>query len=621
MLKINALLSLPVWALLASAAIKSSEDTSAINISNDRLAFSVAKGSGSVSKLSLDGQNLLGTGRGPYLDVQWEGFWAPGNGAKYQLFKGTDGEGKAYAGAVMSQDNAGKTLEQYWILRDGETGMHVFSRAKYSSSSAPSGGDLGEMRQLFRPTASVWTHMSSSDEMNGPLPDTSGAPVVQDASWYVGGKKDHPYVKEVSDYFTKYMFSEEWRDQTVHGMYGDGSKSSDGLAYGAWLVMNTKDTYFNGPTHSDLTVDGIQYYYFNKGAKGTSLQSLRSDAGKMASTNWVSFYDALAAHIPNLVPSSGRGNFKASISLPKGATRALAVLALSGSDFQDNNKDGKAYQYWGNIDGSGSVTIPAVKAGTYRLTVYADGIFGQYEQDGVVVKAGSIATMTATWNAETAGTELWRVGTPDKSSGEFRHGNEKDTTRPRQPRQYRLYWAVHDFVKDFPNGVNYKVGSSSLRDLNYVHWSVFGGKANYLRKDPYYTNVNNWTLTFDVTQDQLSNKSQATFTVQLAGVKTSAGNTDGEDGKAWADLPYNVVVNGKQLDTWTIPRTHSSSCAVRSAATCYTTGHKFSFPVSQLKVGSNEFVLNLPARATAPESAELPESVYLQYDALRLEVK
>ena len=103
--------------------------------------------------------------------------------------------------------------------------------------------------------------MSSSDEMYAPLPDTSGAPVVQDASWYVGKKTDHPYVKQMSDYFTKYMFSEEWRDQTVHGMYGDGSKSSDGLAYGAWLVMNTKDTYFNGPTHSDLTVDGIVYNY------------------------------------------------------------------------------------------------------------------------------------------------------------------------------------------------------------------------------------------------------------------------------------------------------------------------------------------------------------------------
>lgn len=28
--------------------------------------------------------------------------------------------------------------------------------------------------------------------------------------------------------------------------------------------MNTKDTYFGGPTHSDLTVDGITYNYMGK---------------------------------------------------------------------------------------------------------------------------------------------------------------------------------------------------------------------------------------------------------------------------------------------------------------------------------------------------------------------
>jgi rhamnogalacturonan endolyase len=172
-----------------------------------------------------------------------------------------------------------------------------------------------------------------------------------------------------------------------------------------------------------------QVYYFNKGTKGTSLQSLRNDAKKVVSTDWTPFYDTIAKHVPNLVPSTGRGVLKATISLPKGASRALAVLALSGSDFQDNNKDSKAYQYWADVSDSGSVTIPSVKAGTYRLTVYADGIFGQYEQDGVKIEAGSIASLSVTWVAESAGSELWRIGTPDKSSGEFRpiHSNHAST--------------------------------------------------------------------------------------------------------------------------------------------------------------------------------------------------
>ncbi|KAF1954418.1 polysaccharide lyase-like protein family 4 [Byssothecium circinans] len=637
--KLATIIVLSSWASIALAAIKSSEDTSAINISNDRLSFSVSKSTGSITKLSLDGQNLLGTGRGPYLDCHCieSGFWTPGNGATYKLVKGTDDAGKAYAGAVMSQNyqNTGKVLEQYWFLRDGETGMHVFARVAYKNSATPSGGELGELRQLFRPSSSIWTHLSSSDEMYGPLPDTSGAPTVQDAAWYVGGNKDHPYVKQVSDYFTKYMFSEEWRNQIVHGMYGDGSKSGDGSAFGAWLVMNTKDTYFGGPTHSDLTVDGIvynylensfhsqQYYYFNKGAKGTTLQQLRSDAAKTATTNWTPFYDSIAQHVPNLVPSTSRGTFKASITLPKGATRAIAVLSLNNADFQDSDADAKAYQYWAEIPTSGTVTIPSVKASTYRLTIYASGIFGQYTQDNIPISAGATQTVTATWTPEAAGTELFRLGTPDRSSGEFLHGSQPDTSKPLNAPQYRLYWAVHDFPTDFPSGVKYHVGASSpAHDWNSVHWSVFGGKANSLRPNPYYTNVSTWTLTFDASAAQLAGKKTATFTVQLAGAKTSAGNTDGEEGgdKPWKDLPYTVVVNGIQLPVWTIPARHSSSCAVRSAKTCYTTSNKFVFEAGVLREGVNEILLKLPERATAPETAVLPESVYVQYDALRLEV-
>lgn len=44
-------------------------------------------------------------------------------------------------------------------------------------------------------------------------------------------------------------------------------------------------------------------------------------------------------------------------------------------------------QYWANVT-DGRVHIPRVKAGTYRLTLYAEGVFGQYEQDDVVVQAG-----------------------------------------------------------------------------------------------------------------------------------------------------------------------------------------------------------------------------------------
>jgi len=48
------------------------------------------------------------------------------------------------------------------------------------------------------------------------------------------------------------------------------------------------------------------------------------------------FYDEIAGYIPGYVPSSGRGDFNAMISLPDGAGVTKAVLSMNGADTQDN---------------------------------------------------------------------------------------------------------------------------------------------------------------------------------------------------------------------------------------------------------------------------------------------
>ncbi|TKX18145.1 rhamnogalacturonate lyase B [Elsinoe australis] len=682
----------------AYAAINATESASEIVIENDRLFAALNKSTGAIGYLTLHGQNLLGsrsytaptpggaTGDGVNGVLNMDcycvpsGFWTPGSIApKYKLIQGSDSSGKAYAGVVMSDvyPQTGQLMEQYWFLRDGETGLHAFSRLAYKNSTTPFLRNLQEFRTLFRPNSPLWTHLSSNDDFYAPAPQPNPASTglgvattVQDATWYLGNRTNDPYVTTTSDYFTKYTFQDAWRDLTAHGMFADGSRSDDNSTFGAWLVTNTKDTYYGGPTHSDLIVDGIvynylvsnhhgagvpnitdgfdrtfgpQYYHFNKGAKNGTLQALRADAVQYATPTFAAdFYDSIAEYVPNYVPTSGRGKWSGKIQLPEGAERPIAVLSLNGVNYQDNAMDYASHQYWADINADGSVEIDRVKADTYRLTVYADGIFGQYEVDGIVIEAGETTeSADLTWEPESAGTELWRIGTPDKSSGEYRHGYAR-TDAPLHPPEFRIYFGAYDFPTDFPEGVSYHVGEGDIsQDLNYVHWSVYGGKAHFLRPERYVGNgdVNNWTITFDLTADQLAASTEATLTVQLAGAKTASGNTDVFNvTQPWANLPLTIAVNGNEVEPWVIPYNQSSSCAVRSSVACYNIAHKYSFPSSYLvgvgngtsngSYGSfpspsarNELILSLPYNATDYESALLPESVYIQYDALRLEVR
>lgn len=703
-------------AKINNALLLASESSTRLTLSNDRLTASVNKSDGTIDLLTLDNQDLLGPrnasiGIGPYLDCYCipSGFYTPGSIApQYSLLNGTDSTGISWGGIILHEiyPPTGQIFEQYWFLRDGETGLHMWSRVAYFNSSKPFLRNLQELRTLFRPNSNLWTHLSTNEEQFAPLPyhnpaagSTAGnATTVQDATWKINNASD-PYVLQESDYFTKYTFSDVWREHIAHGLFADGSTSADKSTWGAWFVMNSRDTYFGGPTHSDLTVDGIVYnyivsnhhgaqtpnitdgfdrtfgpgfYYFNRGLPGTSLEESRRDAERFVvgadeeedgGVFAKEFYESVAEFVTGYIPHSKRGSWSGIVNLPMGAEKPIAILSVSGMDYQDNAQDVHAFQYWADIDPiTGAVAVDGVVAGTYRLTIYARGIFGFYAQDDILIDSGSHTFTSVTWEQESAAAattgesaeELWRIGIPDQSSGEFLHGYARDPTHPLHPAEHRIYWAVYDYLQDFPHGVNFTIGTSDIsQDFNYVHWSVFGGRGNSLRPEAVWGdgNVNNWTLGFDLgdagaVEATCRNRTQGVFTVQLAAAKTAAGNTDVfNETQKYSDLPFAVGVNGVDLEPWIIPYVfsflfflfrfysfandsirgtryyHSSSCAVRSAVICYNLAHKFVFDIGLLKQGRNEIVLSLPFNATDYESALLAESVYVQYDALRLEVR
>lgn len=395
----------------------------------------------------------------------------------------------------------------------------------------------------------------------------------------------------------------------------------DGIVYN-YLVSNHHGEGTPNITNGFDRTFGPQYYLFNGGKDSKSPDQLRSEAESLADPHWnAEFYDSIAKHVVGYVPSSKRGNVEGRIKLPKGAVNPVAALTVDGQYFQDNSVDASSHQYWTDIDHRGEFSIDRVKEAKYRLTVYAEGIFGDFVRDGIAVQSGKTTKVHEKWVEECAGTEIWRLGTPDKSSGEFRRGNARDPTHPLHPPQYLIYWGEYDWQHDFPNGINYTIGSSNpALDFNTVHWSVFGPTPENPHVE--YNTTHDWIVNFALDKKQLRRSNTATLTIQLAGAKTASGNTDEyKPDEPYSNLALESYINqqGEPL-TMLIGFNQSSSCIVRSAVSCYQVSSKMQFPANWLHAGNNVLKLHLPYNATDVETAMLPGTVYVQYDALRLEL-
>jgi rhamnogalacturonan endolyase len=229
---------LAMGASLVSAALHVSQNDTTITVANDRLTAVLRRSAGQIVDLSLDGQDLLGpqagsTGIGPYLDcycIPSGSYTAGATTPSTEVVQGVDSRGTKYAGMILTDTYTptGQQFQQYWFLRDGETGLHMFSRLSYYNETTPFLRNLQELRTLFRPNTALWTHLTSSEVQTAPLPSkdaVSHEVVVQDATWTFNNTPTDAYYTQFSDYFTKYTFSNRkhahrhlvrYRNRTVH---------------------------------------------------------------------------------------------------------------------------------------------------------------------------------------------------------------------------------------------------------------------------------------------------------------------------------------------------------------------------------------------------------------------
>ncbi|HEX8628409.1 MAG TPA: polysaccharide lyase family protein, partial [Catenuloplanes sp.] len=553
------------WSTPAAAAAPTVTETSTqVTVNNGPVQLVVTKsGGGRATSLRLGGRELLGGGGVGYYDVVSEAVGTPvalpPAGTTYRVRRGADFVDVSCE--IGPSSGAPFTTVRHFIVRTGEPGIHLATEFRHSADAHAF--KAVQHRFVLRVNPAMFTHASVQDDPIGlrwraaaavlPTPaHLRAAPAVMDATDDLNGLGSS-YPRR---YYTKYDWATYHKDHVLHGFYGNG--------YGVWAVLANKEAFCGGPTRQDLTLHQTEttpvllvepqatHYgspalavrgawsktygpYFIHLNTGTDPVALRADAMRYTRPGFhQAFYDQLG--LPGWVPTTQRATVSGRVTIPgtPGMTGAVAVLSDNRLDFQ---RTVLGFQYWADVNADGSFQLAGVRPGRYRLTVYRPGVWGEFVRDDVVVEPGrALRIPDASWSPVSHGRTLWQIGTPDRTSAEFRRG-----------RDFRQWGLESRHLTDFPNGVTYTVGTSTNADWNYVQYQRLNG-----------TPLAPWRIRFNLAAAPASGAA-ATLTIALAAwsLETARPVPD-------RTSSLNIGVNGSPPLVWTFQPDDSRSSLYRS---------------------------------------------------------
>lgn len=588
-------------ALPAGATPTVVNTASSISVDNGSMALTLTKSNGNVSSLLLNGQQLLGSGGRIYTDVHF--------GTYHQLGSGNDPtvtysvrSGSGWVDVMMSRPvsaNVPLSITSHYVIRDNEAGIHLFTEVGHPFGTPDA--SIAEVRTVFRGNPGVFNNHSVSDDRFAIMPtaaELAAAPNVQDATDDLQGLGS-AYPKR---YYTKYDWSAYQKDQSLTGITGP--------TYGAWLATGNMESRTGGPMKQELTLHagdtpillsmaqgahygaksvdasgewsktyGPFFLYFNS---GPDLTSMRADASQYATPTFArDFYDTLS--IPGYTTTHRRGSVSGKINLTGGESMdgAMVVLSEHGLEWQ---RATRGYNYWLPANPDGTFNFTNVRPSRYRVSVYKNGHFGEFTQDNVLLlPSGNVAVGQLNWTPADHGTDVFQIGRPDRTAGEFKHGDEA-----------RNFYRTFDYFADFPENVRYQIGESNPKDdWNYVQWRQWNGLSVGTGKGPGGTDDATWKVFFDLNK-QLPTSGDAVLTVALAAKR--------------AVTTLTVDINGHRYN-WSIPG-DDSSAAPRSGMSGLYLLREFNIPISDLVNGENVLMFDIGSNG----------SKEALYDAIRLEI-
>jgi rhamnogalacturonan endolyase len=268
-------------------------------------------------------------------------------------------------------------------------------------------------------------------------------------------------------------------------------------------------------------------------------------------------------------PQSNMGNLLVGLAHPD--------YKLANGQAIDWQHDGKYYQFWVRGLADGRFVIKNIRSGIYTLHAFADGVLGEYARTDITVEPGkSIDLGLLKWTPERYGRQLWEIGIPDRTAGEFLHGDH-----------YYQWGLYNQYPKDFPSDVNFVIGKSDYRkDWNLMQVPRAHDDTGKGRGDE-----TTWTVSFDLAKAPTG---KATLRLSFAGTeaKSLALKMNDQQIGILTDLPNTSVIH-------------------RDSIRGFWQEKSVAFDASLMKQGTNVLKLIVPAGNVMNG---------IEYDYLRLEL-
>jgi rhamnogalacturonan endolyase len=587
------------------------EDRSSFTLANGILAARVSKRSGDLVSLKYRGLELLGA------SGHAGGYWShapsgPRSTAAVTIDPranaGARGEVAVKAvsgGAVLGKGPGGGAavdIEVRYTLGRGDSGIYTYSilthKADYPRTS------IGEARFCAKLNGKVFDYMTIDANRRKVMP--------RPEDWDRGKQLNMKEVRRLTTGASSGQVEHKYDYSAIQYEVPAYGWSSTKQRLGLWFVNPSIEYLSGGPTKVELTghldnntgaAPTLLNYWRGSHYGGSSCAIARGEAWTKVVGPFLVYCNAGAGHDQLWKDALARAakeaaawpcDWVAGVDYPKKHQRGAVTGTMAVTDpgapagkvgkmlvgltpraadagGVDWQRDAKHYQFWARADDKGAFRIPNVRPGTYTLRAIADGVLGEFSKADVAVAAGkTLALGRLAWSPPRYGKQLWEIGVPDRSAGEFRHGD-----------RYWVWGLYNEYPREFPHDVNFVIGKSDWRkDWNYA-------------QPPRAGKPTTWAVTFQLPR---APQGKATLRLAICGSRGRRG----------------ILVSVNDRPAGGTGPLVDSGVMHRDGIRGYWQEKRVSFDAALLKAGTNVLKLTNPGRAW-------PEGVL--YDYLRLELE